>query len=219
MLPLTRCVQRACLIGLATPLLVLGAQTTTTLDFDAMSLAPGTAIDPTGYLAGFGVFLSAVTAGDAADIYANGGGALPIAHSGSNYFLESTGNHPGSMTFEFAGTLSAVSFFRTALSYDSKPEWTAEALDGLGNVVATVGEPLTATGAVISAQLFTLTGSNIRALRFNQDNHAFTNLGGIPIDDLSFTTVSSAPEPATIALVGTGLLIVGAAVRRRTPKA
>jgi hypothetical protein len=214
----------ACLLALAIPVVHAGAQTTTVLNFDDIPLGPVVAMDPTSYLASYGIFLSAVTPGEGAFIFGQGAPGLPVAHSGTNYFQQSTGNNPGTMTLNFSGPLSAISFFRTALTFDSKPEWSAEALDASGNVLSTVGEPLTSSGAVLGAQLFTLTGTDIMGLRFFEDNHDLTNLGGIPIDDLTLVSeaapVTATPEPGSIVLAMTGFAgIGGIGLRRRSRRA
>lgn len=191
---------------------------TITLNFDSVVVAAGSCTDGTGYLNSFGITLSAVTPAASVFICAQGSPGLPIATSAPNYFNEFHGNNPETMTLNFPNPLSSISFFRTGMTFDSKPQWSAEALNAQGVIEAMVGEPLTATGAAISAQQFTLSGTNITALRIDSDNHAFTNLSGVPIDDLTLVTQTTiTPEPRTVFLLSAGLLVlqfVGRRVKR-----
>ncbi len=135
--------------------------------------------------------------------------------SAPNYFNEFNGNNPETMTLNFPAPLSSISFFRDGMTYDSKPQWSAAALNAQGAAVATVGEPLTASGATIPAQQFTLSGANITTLRIDSDNHDFTNLSGVPIDDLTLVAqTTTTPEPQTAFSLSAGLLVL--LVRHRT---
>jgi hypothetical protein len=193
----------------------LGQAATITLNFDSVAVAAGNCTDGTGYLNSFGITLSGVTPGASVLICAQGSPNLPIATSPPNYFNESHGNSPETMTLNFPTPLSSISFFRTGMTFDSKPQWSAEALNAQGVIVSMVGEPLTATGAVIAAQQFALSGPNITALRIDSDNHAFTNLSGVPIDDLTLVTQpATTPEPGTVFLLSSGLLVLLIARRR-----
>lgn len=142
-------------------------------------------MDATAYLASFGITLSAVTPGSSVLIIGEGAPGLVIATSPPNFFTQYHGNNPETMTLNFPNALSKITFSRCAMTYDSKPQWTAEALNVQGTVVASVGEPLTATGSAIPAQQFTLSGTGITALRISSNNEDFTNLSGVPIDDLT----------------------------------
>jgi hypothetical protein len=211
-------------IGLAagvTLLIAMLAQASTiTLNFDPVVVPSGTCTDGTGYLNNLGITLSSVTPGASVLICAQGTPNLPIPTSPPNYFNEFHGNSPETMTLNFPDSLSSISFFRTGMTFDSKPQWSAEALNAQGAIVAMVGEPLTATGAAISAQQFTLSGTNITALRIDSDNHAFTNLSGVPIDDLTLVTqTTTTPEPRTVFLLSAGLLVLQFVRRRAKQRA
>lgn len=199
----------------------LAQAATITLNFDATPLGPGVEIDATAYLASFGITLSAVTPSASVLIIGQG---LPetivVAHSAPNYFNEFNGNHPETMTLNFPVPLTSLSFFRDGMTYDSKPQWTAEALNAQGTVLATVGESLTASGAPIPAQQFILTGAGITALRIDSDNHDFTALSGVMIDDLTLVTqTTTTPEPGTVFLFPLGLLVLQVARRRARRRA
>src|SRR5260370_15003435 len=127
-----------------------------TLNFDATPLGPGVGMDASAYLASFGITLSGVTPGASVLIIGQGFPGLSITTSPPNYFNEFNGNNPETMTLNFSNPLSSIRFFRTGMTFDSKPEWSAQALNAQGGVVSMVREPLTATGTVISAQQFTL---------------------------------------------------------------
>ena len=131
------------------------------------------------------------------------------AQSAPNYFNEFNGNNPETMTLNFPTPLSGISFFRDGMTSDSKPQWSAEALNAQGAVLAAVGEPLTASRAAIPAQQFTLAGADITALKIDSDNHGFTALSGVPIDDLTLVTQTAAtPEPRTVFMFWLGLLTI-----------
>jgi hypothetical protein len=180
---------------------------TMSLNFDATPLGPAVEIDATSYLNSFGVTLSAVTPGSSVLIIGQGSPGLVIATSAPNYFNQFNGNNPETMTLNFSTPLSSISFFRDGMTYDSKPQWSAEALNAQGVVVATVGESLTASGAAIPAEQFTLSGTDITALRISSNNGRFTNLSGVPIDDLTLVTqATTTPEPRTVFLLSAGLL-------------
>jgi len=188
---------------------------TITLNFDATPLGPGVEIDATPYLSTFGITLSAVTPSALVLIIGQGLPGIVTAHSAPNYFNEFNGNNPETMTLNFPTPLSGISFFRDGMTSDSKPQWSAEALNAQGTVLSMVGEPLTATQAPIPAQQFTLTGANITALRIDSDNHDFTDLSGVPIDDLTLVTqTATTPEPQTVFLLPASLLVLQLLRRR-----
>ena len=105
---------------------------TITLNFDSVPVAAGSCTSGTGYLNSFGITLSAVTPSASVLICAQGSPNLPVPTSPPNYFTEFNGNNPETMTLNFPNPLSSISFFRSGLTYDSDPRWSAEALDAEG---------------------------------------------------------------------------------------
>lgn len=189
--------------------LAMVAQASTfTLNFDTPPLGPGVELDATSYLNSFGITLSNVTPGSFVWLIGEGGG-LPIATSPPNYFNQFNGNNPETMTLNFPIPLSSITFYRTGLTFDSKPQWSAEALNAHGMVLDAVGEPLTSTFAPIPPKLFVLTGANITALQIDSNNGGFTNLSGVPIDDMTLVTqAATTPEPQTLCLLSSGLFVL-----------
>ena len=97
-------------LAVAIPLVSASAQTRTLLNFDATPLGAAVGIDATSYLRSFGISLSAVTPGSGVSIYGQGAPGLPVATSSPNYFNQFNGNNPETMTLNFAGPLSSISF-------------------------------------------------------------------------------------------------------------
>jgi hypothetical protein len=50
------------------------------------------------------------------------------------------------------------------------------------------------------------------------DSDNFTNFGGIPFVELDSPTAVAVPEPSTVVMAGTGVLVLAACVRRRRAK-
>ncbi len=98
--------------------------------------------------------------------------------------LQSAGNHPANFTLRFAEPVQAVRFVRAGLIAGrtgiTHPEWTANAYDATGNIVARQHEDLIASYAPVPARMFDLKGTApISSVSFYGDNHAFaafTNL-------------------------------------------
>ena len=86
---------------------------------------------------------------------------------------------------------------------------TVDALDLAGNVIAGQSLIIPATSTPHPNQTFTFSG-NVHALRFTQTANT---TGALPIDDLTFGSVTPAPEPSTLVLLAGGLAFRG--LRRR----
>ena len=174
------------------------------VDFDAIdafgagtSGVGGAVLD--NYLSGFGVTLTNVTSGTEVKVFDDR--FQPIADAPSNFnFLTQAGLggvNFGSrgFTLNLANPASGVSFSRVALSgsaSDRYPAWQAQALDGGGGIIDSVGESQFAFTTPVSAQSFSLIGSGIDAVRFST-NYQGEIFSSVHIDNLSIRPI---PEPS-----------------------
>jgi len=180
----------------------------TTINFDDQSTAGG-AVQLANQYAAQGVTFN--------DIYA-------AQNFKFNIFPPSTPNYaspfwvdlnPGTISFvdpsnaANAATVTSVTFTLVGLTatVDHPGNFsgaTVDALDLLGNVIAGQSITIPATAVTTANQNFTFTG-NIHALRFT---HTDLTTGTLPIDDLTFSGLTPAPEPSTVLMLGGGMLLL-----------
>ena len=135
--------------------------------------------------------------------------ALYVGNQAQEFFA------PGTLDFSTALNQQA----RVDLLLSSSDPFSVAPGDVLLNLYQTqFGDPLVAgyftTAANLGGVLAAHAGQSLR-LRFAEvDNLSFLNLG---VDNVSLDAVSAVPEPGSLALVGTGLLALAAARRRRGP--
>jgi len=196
---------------------VNSAASTVTINFD--SLAPDSSgIDPTVYLAGYGVTLSGVSPSATSDplVYSDqafyGTGAVG-ASSGHNFLLQQAAVNGGAFTLNFATGLTNVEFTRIRnITPNLVGTWTATAYSGalaLGSVSEAFG-----LGPFTSA-VYSFSGSNITSLSISGNGFGAAGIASAMIDDLKLTSVDSVPDTGnTLALVGISLASL-AALRRR----
>src|SRR4051812_6476046 len=183
---------------------------TATISFDDVDTSHSTigSCTPTGgYLASFGVALTAVTPGTLV-------GAVTTSAPASNVLTQCGTDDHVSYTLTFPGPLAEVTFTRAPLvpgtSGGVHPAWTAHALDIDGNEVAIAGEAMIASGSSVPAQTFTLTGSGIVALRIDSDKQHVASLTAALLDD--FILTAQAPTTTTWAHVAAEVPLPGSAV-------
>jgi hypothetical protein len=192
------------------------ANTITVLNFDSVTVAPGSFVNATAYLSSFGITFSVSQAGTIPAIY-NGVGTDVTAVSGSNWFSITNppvNNSPISYTLTFAAPLDSLSFDTVNIaSVITYPTWNATAYDGAVQVGATVGQ---SEGFGIPAQLFSINGPDITSITFSSFSTGQTT-DAVGIDNL--TLVTSTPEPSSLLLFGTGLLGLVVLAARKKPLA
>jgi hypothetical protein len=161
---------------------------TVTLNFDSVSVPVGSFVDATSYLNSFGVTFTAITPNIFPAIF-NGTVSADIPSSPPNFFGDASvvpgvGIQAQSYQLNFCAPLTSISFTRIAIQSNSgDAPWTASALNGLGQVVATVSEGFLLGPA---AARYTLSGTGITALRIDARNDLTqTTNGSPPLDDLT----------------------------------
>ena len=179
----------------------------TTIDFEALDANAGevTGITLSNYLSSYGVTLSNVTAGSRlvvnSDAHISSGTATK-ASSGNNLFTQVGVNGFTSYKLCFAQSYATVSFTRTRLIGGThgviNPSWRAVALDSSGTELGSVGEDQTTSYADVSAQVYTLFGPNIAAVRIDADNHNFAQFNSVLLDDLVLSANSTGNYPPTV---------------------
>jgi hypothetical protein len=193
-----------------------------TLNFDSVNATAG-AVDATASFASFGVTVAGVTAGtqvqimDDAIVY---GGAALVPASSPNVLMQNGSNDPVSFELDFATPLTTFQF--TIPGYESPslyPAWQAYAYDGatlLDSASDVLGffqhaGPLS----------YTLDGPNITRVIIASQNFHVAGFSGVPLDNLVLTAPDrtdavATPEPASLTLLGSGLVCLARAARRRT---
>jgi hypothetical protein len=164
---------------------------TVVLDFDSTS-AGASCTDATPYLAQFGITLSAVTPGSMVGIVSSAAtynGQATQAASMPNVLTQcGPASQALSYTMNFPVALDHLTFTRPLLltgpSGITHPQWSAHALDATGHEIATVGEGLISSFSDVPAQIFTLNGPGIRAVRLDSNAFSFAAFAAALIDDV-----------------------------------
>jgi hypothetical protein len=123
--------------------------------------------------------------------------------------LQNEGGNFGTLFIQFANPTSAFGFNFGA----SDEQWVLSSYDSGNNLLGAVNAPITFSSNAGDFIGFNSTGNGI----------AYATLTGpiddyIFVDDLKFQSgpaVSATPEPASIALLATGLVVAGGVARRR----
>ena len=188
-----------------------------TINFDSVNAT--TPLDPTSYLASFGITLSNVTASNP-QIYSDQAfynSTTVQASSGHNFLGQQSASQGGggSYTLNFSSPVDNLSFTEIKnISANSIGTWSATAYAG-ATEVSSVGASQE-TGSFTTTP-YTLSGTGITSLVISA-NGPGAGIPSVLIDDLTYSA-SAIPEPSTYAPI-TALGVLGfAAYRRRRRRA
>lgn len=190
------------------------AQGTTTVNFNGLTVTDGSGVRYVGNCyeeSGFRILAVGLGCG-VPNVFATGGAESPLFWTGSPaLFL----NDPAATAVDFVriggGTFGLTSIGLAPFLGST----TSVMLTGTRGDGSTVTQTLSVPGSTMGLASFTITGfTGLTGVRL-----AATNVNGeqyVQFDNLVFSAAATTvPEPGTIALTFTGLLGLGAVVRRR----
>lgn len=194
------------------------------LNFDSVN-ASGGPVDPTAYLAGYGITL---TGNNPVFIFSDQeyyGGGVVAASSPNNFLLQHTLGSPNGITYtlNFSTALTDLSFTRIQqVTPNAVAQWTATAYAG-ATAVGSVSEGY--FGGTEPAHTYSiadsdfLTNGGITSLTITANGAGTAGIPSAPIDDLTLNEVNAVPEPGSAGVVvafGLGAVaLCGRAPRRR----
>jgi hypothetical protein len=200
-----------------------------TVNFDSVSTTASpyyvAGAPVTDYLAQYGITMVNNTAGTSVDILCanasynasctSGPGAI-AAPSGANVLTQQGYIYGESYTLYFSNSLSSLSFdLARATSSNLFALWNATAYNASNATLSSVGGG--GSGQSYSVLSYSLAGPNIDHVTFT--SNCFGACGEqLAIDDLSAPEIKEAvatPEPTSLVLLGSGLLGLGGAIRKK----
>lgn len=177
------------------------------LDFEGLGTVGSPGLDPTSYLAGYGIALSGVSPSNPmvfSDQAFYGTGVV-LASSGHNFLLQQSAVHGGSFTLNFSGAVTDFTFTRIAnLTSNSVGAWSATAYAG-ASVVGSVGEGF-GVGSY-SPAVYDLSGAGITSVTFTGNGFGFAGISGAMIDDIKITTVPDGGSTASLLVLALGAVV------------
>jgi hypothetical protein len=181
-----------------------------TLNFDDL----GTGTTVTNQYGGNGIVFAAVPG---FTVLNNTFGGVVFTPSGSNY-LAVTGN--GTFNFMIGAAPGAVDFFSfsTLGLINSGGFYNGaiiDAYDTNGSLITSTTVNPVGPSQFQSSSIVNLIGPGIHEVRFTHINNS-SGGGLFGLDDLNFGEVTGVPEPSSMALLSSGLVAFGIAIRRRT---
>ncbi|MCE9631857.1 MAG: hypothetical protein K8S94_14230 [Planctomycetia bacterium] len=203
---------------------------TVLVNFDSLNATRG----PVGgltldaYLAGYGITISDVV-GAPGPVAANATTNVFLypdffaPTSSPNFLQQSAAAAPAGYRLNFAKPLTSLSFTRIAMDPEKSltgmiaAEWTARAIDSLGNTLGQAGETNYAEYTPVAASTFTFNNPGIVALIVERTTKIVsltpTTVAMPALDNLVLTT--ALPEPGGLVGAAVGLAAVATLIRRR----
>jgi uncharacterized repeat protein (TIGR03803 family) len=190
------------------------------VNFDALDATGGPVTDLSGYLEGYGMSVTGLSAGTELAVENQGliaGGNAVAASSPPNVVTQIGSSGPVSYIVDFTPWLTNFGFTRPELlanPFVSHPAWTATAYDAAGVVLGQVGEGQIGSYTNVAARVFPLPGggAGIASVQFASAGTGLTTFNGMVADDFVLTTnAAGAVFPPAVAITNpvNGVTVTG----------